>query len=185
MRPEGEWFKPEELTDLYHAYLVIGCVVALPAAAFVAMVATVTTGIVIGVIVVAALTFLLWWISAFYDTAAYRLTLEDIEYRRGVFFRKKSNVPYNRITNIETHQGPVQRYVGAGSVAIQTAGQSGQGATAELTVNGVADYEDIAEQVQEKVHGKPPEAVEAGEHDTGQETVVAELRKIRELLEQD
>lgn len=182
MRPENEWFKPEELTSLYYVYLGIatlflflpGVWIALRMPGPVRLVALAALALVFG--------YVAWWIPAFYRTAAYRLTTDDIEYRRGVFFRKKSNVPYSRITNIETGQGPIQRFVGAGAVKIQTAGQSGQSATPEVTINGVADFEDIAEQVQDKVLHRKPEAVEAADYEEADGAVVAELRKIRELL---
>lgn len=41
----------------------------------------------------------MWRIPAFYRTAAYRFTDDEIEYRRGVFFQQKTTVPYNRITS--------------------------------------------------------------------------------------
>jgi membrane protein YdbS with pleckstrin-like domain len=90
--------------------------------------------------------FLTWWIPTFFETADYRLTEDEIEYRRGVFFQQKSTVPYNRITNVNASQGPLQRLVGAGSVGVHTAGYGGQ-TGAELTIGGVGDYEEIKDQI--------------------------------------
>ena len=206
MRPENEWFKPEKLKAYVFVYEgFAAALTAGSAALFVAMggpeeVPTlVTAGGAVAVLAVFA--FLTWWIPAFYRTAAYRFGEDEVEYRRGVFFRQRTNVPYNRITNVGTTQGPVQRLVGAGSVAVHTAGYGGQ-MGAELTIGGVADFEEIEAQVLGKVRRRPPEAVEgepAGETEawtepvargpverTGEESdVLAELRRIRELLERD
>jgi membrane protein YdbS with pleckstrin-like domain len=148
--------------------------------------AAVLAGIAVAVVV--PVVYVTWWIRAFFDSAAYRFTDEEVEYRRGVFFRQKTTVPYDRITNVGTSQGPVERALGAGSVAIHTAGYGGQ-MGAELTINGVSDFEDIKDQVLAKVRRRPPAATESGETSTpvatddGEDAMLGELRRIRELLE--
>ena len=72
--------------------------------------------------------------------------------------------PY-RITNVDAAQGPVQRLVGAGQDGIHTAGYAGQ-MGGELTIDGVADFEAIKDQILEKVRQRPPEATESGEQVT-------------------
>jgi uncharacterized membrane protein YdbT with pleckstrin-like domain len=144
-------------------------------------------------LVVTAFGFVTWWIPAFYRTAAYRLTDDELEYERGVFFQQKTTVPYNRITNVNASQGPLQRLVGAGAVGIHTAGFGGQ-TGAELTIGGVADFEDIKNQILDKVRRRPPEATEGGDTpgvtpkrtttETEAPELLVELRRIRELLEQ-
>jgi membrane protein YdbS with pleckstrin-like domain len=201
MRPENDWFEPEKLK----AYLFLS--EAIVVAAVLAVMAGVgfvwaQEGIpmwalaVVGVPLVAAFAFVTWWVPAFVRTAAYRFTDEEIEYRRGVFYRQKTTVPYNRITNVNAAQGPVQRLVDAGSVGVHTAGYGGQ-MGAELTISGVSDYEEIKEQILAKVRRRRPETTESGESDgrdepalpgvgTGDESqaVLTEVRRIRELLEQ-
>ena len=204
MRPENEWFKPEKLTSYFYVFEAIALVGVLTVAGVLA-----ATGVlfeipqvvvaVAGTVVVAMFAFLTWWIRAFYRTADYRLTDDEIEYRRGVFFQQKTTIPYNRITNVATAQGPIQRFVGAGQVAIHTAGYGGQ-MGAELTIDGIADYEEVKDQIVVKVRRRRPAATE-GEVDasvesgappdalsseTGGESaaMLDELRRIRELLEQ-
>jgi membrane protein YdbS with pleckstrin-like domain len=196
MRPEQEWFKPEKLTRYFFAAEVLALV------PIVVVVGVLTySGIVFEMnrwvvyagtgAVVAAFGFLTWWIPAFSRSAAYRLGTDEVEYERGVFFQQKTTVPYNRITNVNASQGPLERLVGAGSVGIHTAGFGGQ-TGAELTIGGVADFEDIRDQVLARVRRRPPEATE-GDDTTPTSTrpsldgetpeVLAELRRIRELLE--
>jgi membrane protein YdbS with pleckstrin-like domain len=197
MRPEHEWFKPEQLTAYYFLYEAAAAIFVLAGAAALAALG-VFDGVdawilaLVAAPVVAVFAFLTWWIPAFYRTAAYRFTDDEIEYRRGVFFQQKTTVPYNRITNVKAYQGPIQRFVGAGSVGLHTAGYGGQ-AGAELTISAVGDYEDVREQVLAKVRRRPAEATESGEASAVSDgrtrmngeadEVVAELRRIRELLE--
>ncbi|WP_458190057.1 PH domain-containing protein [Haladaptatus sp. NG-WS-4] len=67
--------------------------------------------LVVGGILVIVFGFVTWWIPAFYRTVDYRLTDDEIDYRRDVFFPHKSTVLYNRIVNVNAVQGPIQRLV--------------------------------------------------------------------------
>jgi membrane protein YdbS with pleckstrin-like domain len=198
MRPENEWFKPEKLKQYYFVIegfvllLVLGVVGILTISGILFEISewVVFVGGGIGILVFA---FLTWWITTFFETADYRLTEDEIEYRRGIFFQQKSTVPYNRITNVNASQGPLQRLVDAGSVGVHTAGYGGQ-TGAELTIGGVGDYEEIKNQILTKVRGRPTVAAEG---DEGVETtntkqqdpsepgeLFVEVRRVRELLEQ-
>ncbi|WP_439027957.1 PH domain-containing protein [Haloarchaeobius sp. DT45] len=197
MRPQNQWFKPEKLTVYYFALEAIVLAIVLAIVGVLAL-----TGVLfepeLWVLAVGAaavlvpVAFVTWWIPAFYRSADYRLTADELEYRRGVFFQQKTTVPYNRITNVDSVQGPVQRVVDAGTVRIHTAGFGGQ-TGAELTIDGVSDFEDIKEQVLDAVRGRAPEATEGASvpevaptpAETGSDSgeVLAELRRIRELLE--
>ena len=197
MRPENEWFKPEKLSRYYFVVEAIALVVTLVAVVGAYLLSVYTDFPLWMVGTLAALTVLIfgyvtWWIPAFYRTAAYRLTDEELEYRRGVFFQQRTTVPYNRITNVNSAQGPVQRAVGAGEVQIHTAGYGGQ-MGAELTIDGVGDFETIKDQVLAKTRGLRPVGTESGEVGTvgrsaddgvrADGDLLAEVRRIRELLE--
>ena len=202
MRPENEWFKPEQLKSYYFLYEAVAFVLLAAGAGVAAYLGAFADAPpwVLALLVVptlAAFAFLTWWIPAFYRSADYRLTDEEIEYHRGVFFRGKTTVPYNRITNVDATQGPVQRLVDCGSVGIHTAGYAGQ-MGAELTITGISDYEDVKEQVLDRVRDRRPVATEgeddtdtdlaglvAGERRTESTEMLAEIRRIRELLERD
>ncbi|WP_267641326.1 PH domain-containing protein [Haloarchaeobius amylolyticus] len=198
MRPQNEWFEPERLTVYYYALEAIVVAILLAVAGGLAL-----SGILFEVepwavavgaaAVLLPVAFVTWWIPAFTRSAAYRLTEDELEYRRGVFFQQRTTVPYNRITNVDSVQGPVQRRLDAGTVQIHTAGFGGQ-TGAELTIDGVSDFEAIKEQVLAKVRGREPEATEAASvaasppvqaaEDADSADVLTELRRIRELLEQ-
>jgi uncharacterized membrane protein YdbT with pleckstrin-like domain len=201
MRPENEWFKPEKLKVYFYLYEAAAFVTLVAVGGFLASLGVLADAPlwVVGLVVVpplAVFAFLTWWIPVFYRTADYRLTDEEIEYRRGVFFQQKTTVPYNRITNVNASQGPIQRLVDAGSVGIHTAGYGGQ-MGAELSISGVSDYEDIKDQILTKVRQRHPAATEGDDEPSDHERALSdsrpsrtseelsELRRIRELLEQE
>jgi uncharacterized membrane protein YdbT with pleckstrin-like domain len=198
MRPENDWFEPEKLKTylfLSEAIVVAAALAVMACVGFVWAQEGIPMWALVGggVPLLAVFAFVTWWVPAFARTAAYRFTDEEIEYRRGVFYRQKTTMPYNRITNVNAAQGPVQRLVGAGSVGVHTAGYGGQ-MGAELTISGVSDYEEIQEQFLAKVRRRRPETTERGESDepalpgarTGDKSqaVLTEVRRIWELLEQ-
>ena len=55
----------------------------------------------------------------FYEFAPTNLKIE-----RGIIWKKYSNVPYERVQNVDIHRGIIARLCGFSSVAIQTAGLS-------------------------------------------------------------
>ena len=59
----------------------------------------------------------------------------------GVFFRKESTIPLNRITDVRLHDGPVMRHYGLRGLKIETAGASGQDSSSEENLIGVIDAE--------------------------------------------
>jgi uncharacterized membrane protein YdbT with pleckstrin-like domain len=62
----------------------------------------------------------------------------------GVFWKRRATVPYTKVTNVDTTQGPLERYFGFGSVHVQTAGAGGaQGAKAEVCLAGIKEFSQL------------------------------------------
>ncbi len=133
----------------------------------------------------------LFWIPRFRSSIRYILEDDKIVVVKGVWWRTKSFVPYNRITNVNIEQGPISRRFGLGKLSIQTAGfsavSSSGGKVAEAVVFGIKNFEEVKDVVMGFVEGLKPQAVEAeaearlsGE---ANELILAELRKIRKALE--
>ena len=97
--------------------------------------------------------------------------------------QKTGIVPYNRITNIDTTQGPISRLLGIATLKIQTAGYSGQQPKAEIRIEGMEQFEELRELIMEFVRGKKPEAVETYEEENNTLKILNEVVRIRELLE--
>ena len=189
MRDEDTWFTPEELATVRNRLVALLVVLfGAPAVAFATFVGGPLAGAAVGGAAV-VLGGVLWWYNrAFERTAALRFTGDAIQYRRGVWFRQQSDVPYRRITNVTTSQGPLARWVGAGGISVQTTGHSGQ-TGAELAVGGLPDYEELKDQLMSKVRatdGAGAADVPADDRDrdaAADDELLAEVRRIRELLE--
>lgn len=132
-----------------------------------------------------------YWIPKFHSSITYVLEDDKITVTKGVWWKTKSFVPYNRITNINIYQGPISRRFGLGKLSIQTAGFSGTSSSgakvAEAVIFGVKNFEEIKDVIINFVRGMKPEAIEAEAEtkptkDTNQQ-ILAELHKIRKTLE--
>lgn len=182
----GEDFGPDrEYRTLLLIYLLLGLVVLvlwwyLPLAL---MLPAWEMGIMV-LVLVSVIVILAIWIHLYFHSITYRLDQDEIVWKRGVWFRKTAVVPYNRITNVDIHQGPISRMLRLAQLGIQTAGYSVPseilGQVAENRISGVKEYEKIHEMIMEKVRGRYPMATESGDN---ADEMVRELRRIRELLE--
>ena len=139
---------------------------------------------------VLALAVVEYWIPRYLATVKYVLAEDRVIFEGGLWWRRKSFVPYNRITNIDIMQGPLSRHFGLGKVSIQTAGYSGQANSgvrlAEISIFGVKDFEGIKDLMMDKIARTKPVAVEAGmepDHGRPDDEILMELRKIRRGIE--
>ncbi len=180
----GEEFKPSpQFKKLYYIHFLLAIILGIlwwyiPVLLFTPF--EVKVGITTSIL--AILIFIAYWIRKYYETIVYKLTKDEIVWRRGVWFKKTGVVPYNRITNIDIVQGPISRMLGIASLKIQTAGYSGQ-SPAEIEIKGVEQFEELREIIMEFVKGKKPVAVETYEEENIDLKILNELVTIRKLLE--
>ena len=73
---------------------------------------------------------------------------KDISYKKGVFFRSLTTVPFNRIQHIEIDEGPVSRFFKLVSLSVFTAGDSSD----DLKISGLSKEE--AQQIKEFISNK-------------------------------
>ena len=190
-----------DLKKLYYTYLTIATIVFLAwilpvtAAAFILLPFNSASIVVVSLLVPLffSIVFLWYWINQYYASISYALTDHEIVVHRGVWWKKKSFVPYNRITNINLVQGPVSRHFQLGTVLIQTAGFSGGTSSAgglrpaEAIILGVKNFEEIKDKIMNSVRRARPVAVEAQAEAVATEDVnrqiLAELKKISKALE--
>ncbi len=93
------------------------------------------------------LLFTLWYYPEYLRRISARLTTNAVEIRKGVFFRKESTIPLNRITDVRLHDGPVMRYFGLRGLRLETAGQAGQTAGSEGDLVGVVDAVEFRDRI--------------------------------------
>jgi len=139
-----------------------------------------TIVLIIFTIIIVSTLFTFFWISKYYNSIIYKLTEDEIIIRQGVWFKKTSIVPYNRITNIDVQQGPISRKLGIVSLKIQTAGYSGQ-PRSEAVINGIEEFDEFRDTVRNLILRNKPVATEVYEDPVQQ--ILKELHYIREILE--
>jgi len=194
-----EEFRPApQLRTLYYFYLLLAILIGVlpwcvPLVLYIPRVSDNAPFIVTFFVLLpllAILGFIAYWIPRYYGTIRYKLTRDEVVWQRGVWFRQTGIVPYNRITNIDTIQGPISRTLGIAALCIQTAGYSGQQTRAEVGMNGIVHFEELRALLMHFIRGKKPAAVETYEAEekeaaaTGTGEIHRELVRIRELLEQ-
>ncbi len=133
--------------------------------------------------------FSLWYGPEYMRRVSTRLTANALEIRMGVFFRKESTIPLNRITDLRLHDGPVMRHYGLWGLKVETAGSSGQNSSSEGNLIGVIDAEAfrnaVLAQRERVVDGESGRAGEpaAVASQTAPDAVLVEIRDILARIE--
>lgn len=126
-----------------------------------------------------------------YHTMRYRFDAEGVSMRWGILFRREINLTYARIQDIHLSSNLVERWLGLARIQVQTA--SGN-AGAEMTIEGVREFEMLRDFLYSKMRGtKPatassPDATAIGPHAADElartlREVAGELRALRLELE--
>jgi len=85
-----------------------------------------------------------------YHTLRYFFDDEGVTVRWGILFRREISLTYARIQDIHLVSNIIERWLGLGRVQVQTA--SGQ-AGAEMTIEGLPDYELIRDELYRRMRG--------------------------------
>ena len=131
-----------------------------------------------------------WYKGRYFDYHSIRLGERTVEIHKGVVFRRHTNVPYDRITDVSVEQGPFMRRYGVHKVTVETAGQTQIQGTASMI--GVIDPETFRNSVLHNVElatagagaaaGGAMSEAGTGASVAGSETVVGLLTEIRDSL---
>src|SRR3989344_169302 len=90
-----------------------------------------------------------------YNRWFYEFTDDGLKLERGIIWKRYSNVPYERIQNVDVHRGIIARMFGFSSVMIQTAGFSGPaGAEGNIPAVEMKHAEEIRNFVMKKITSK-------------------------------
>lgn len=112
-----------------------------------------------------------------YHTLRYRFDDEGLHASWGILFRREVSLTYARIQDIHLRRNILERWLGLGSVQIQTASGSG---SAELVVEGITEFVEVRDFLYAKMRGahhKPASPSRAVD-----DQAVALLREIRDEL---
>jgi membrane protein YdbS with pleckstrin-like domain len=105
---------------------------------------------VIGVLGLMVFVILQLYLPAYIRTLKYELSSEDLRLQGGVFWKRKKVIPFHKITNLNTLQGPFERRFGLGHLNVQTAGH-GASTSPEGKLIGLDEFDAIKEEVMAKV----------------------------------
>ncbi len=117
------------------------------------------SGLSLGLIVLAVFVYLIFIIvigeiytRMAYNRWFYEFTDEELRLERGIIWKRYSNVPYERIQNVDVHRGIIARMFGFSSLRIQTAGFSGPaGAEGNIPAVEMKHAEEIRNFVMKKI----------------------------------
>jgi putative membrane protein len=120
-----------------------------------------------------------------YHTLQYEVEEEGITMRWGILFRREVSLTYARIQDIHLTSNFVERWLGLARIQVQTASGS---ASAEMTVEGIPQFEAMRDFLYTRMRGARDRAAHAGEPHGEDELagvlreIAAEVRAIRAAL---
>ena len=134
--------------------------------------------------------FVIYWIPKYYSSIKYIFSENEVRVERGVWWKMRHAIPYSRIMNVDTIQGPISRHFGIGTVDIYTAGYTGQGGgsggpvvrRSEAAIIHIPDFLSLREEILGVVRGRPLFAAPGAGSDSIGQQMLEELREIRKLL---
>jgi membrane protein YdbS with pleckstrin-like domain len=127
-----------------------------------------------------------------YHTMRYRFTAEGISMKWGILFRREIILNYARIQDIHLQSNLIERWLGLARILVQTASGT---ASAEMTIEGLKQYEAVRDFLYSKMRGVKdvahrlpvtsvvPDGASSSELVSALREVKLEVRAIRELLE--
>lgn len=125
------------------------------------------------------------WVPLYfkYHTLRYTIREDGISASWGILFKREVHLSYKRIQDIHVTRSIVERYLGIGTVELQTAAGS---ASAELALEGMEHFEAIREFLYRRMRGLEP-ARASGSADSvgaqGGDEVLELLRAMRADLD--
>lgn len=85
-----------------------------------------------------------------YHTLRYKFDEEGISATWGILFRREIYLTYKRIQDIHVKRNLIERWLGIGTVQVQTAAGS---SSAELAIEGLADYASMRDFLYRRMRG--------------------------------
>lgn len=119
-----------------------------------------------------------------YHTLRYKFDEEGVSASWGILFRREIYLTYKRIQDIHVKRNIVERWLGIGTVEVQTAAGS---SSAELAIEGLSDYAAMRDFLYRRMRGHELAHGEVGSAHTattaGDADLVAILNAIRDDMQ--
>jgi uncharacterized protein len=108
-----------------------------------------------------------------YHTLWYRFEATGVSMGFGILFRREMQLTYARMQDIHLSQNIIERWLGIGTVTVQTAGS---GASGNLSIVGVRDFEAIRNYLYAKMRGVRDGGHEAHGATASTDALLVEIR---------
>ncbi len=142
----------------------------------------ITLGCIISMIVIVYPLSNLWIKNLSYVIREDRVTIH-----KGILTKTKQNIPYRAVTDFVLHRSLYDRFLGIGSIRVQTAGQSQTGTGYEGNLAGLLDYDNLHGELREKIkvlHPSQTGEVKSKVQDNDVlDEILNEIKKIRRNME--
>ena len=86
-------------------------------------------------------------IERYLENLSCTLTERTLEIKKGIFNRRESTAPLEKITDLQLFQGPIMRHFGLHGFKVETAGQSSPSGGALVNMIGIVDTPGFREAV--------------------------------------
>lgn len=118
---------------------------------------------------------------------SYYIEDDRVTIHKGILSKIQQNIPYRAITDFQLHRSLYDRWLGIGSIRIQTAGQTQSGTGYEGKLSGLINWGDLHAELRDKLkHLHPLSGATAVSEPASKDTstlILEELRAIRKAVE--
>jgi putative membrane protein len=109
-----------------------------------------------------------------YQTLRYRFDDRGVSVSYGILFRREAFLTYARIQDIHLKRNIIERWLGIGTIEIETAAGSGAG---KEVIQGLTEFELVRDFLYSRMRGAHPLAAPSvAKAETGAETLLVEIR---------
>jgi uncharacterized membrane protein YdbT with pleckstrin-like domain len=119
----------------------------------------------------------------------YFIEEERIRIHKGILTKIQQNIPYRAVTDFQLHRSLYDRFLGIGSIRIQTAGQTQSPTGYEANIAGLVDWDNLMLELRKRLKRFHGEAITDKEGEERLETsddvfeqILIELREIKKVL---
>lgn len=120
---------------------------------------------------------------------SYIIREDRVTIHKGILTKTKQNIPYRAVTDFVLHRSLYDRFLGIGSIRVQTAGQSQTGTGYEGNLAGLLEYDNLHGELREKIKVLHPtssgniQPKTTGTNNEILEDILDELKKINRNLD--
>lgn len=123
-------------------------------------------------------------ISVWYRNLSFEVGEDRVVVHKGILSRIEQNIPFRKVTDFRLHRSLYDRFLGLGSIDVQTAGQNQTATGYEARLAGLADWQSRHDEMLQRLRevqvlGLDQQAPLA----SGLDTLVADVHAIREFME--